>query len=32
MIVNSQKVSVDLLDKKSGIYSDRPYLAMGGDL
>ena len=32
MIVNSQKVAVDLLDRRSAYYSDRPYLAMGGDL
>jgi len=32
VILNSQKAAVDLLDKRSATYSDRPYLAMGGDL
>ncbi|KZS88921.1 cytochrome P450 [Sistotremastrum niveocremeum HHB9708] len=31
-ILNSREAAVDLLEKKSSIYSDRPYLAMGGDL
>ncbi|KDR76422.1 hypothetical protein GALMADRAFT_444741 [Galerina marginata CBS 339.88] len=32
IIVNSIKVTKDLLEKRSSIYSDRPHLAMAGDL
>ncbi|KAL0580912.1 hypothetical protein V5O48_001106 [Marasmius crinis-equi] len=32
IILNSLKTSVDMLDKKSSIYSDRPVLQMGGEL
>ncbi|KAE9404451.1 cytochrome P450 [Gymnopus androsaceus JB14] len=32
IILNSAKVAVDLLDKRSSIYSDRPVLQMGGEL
>jgi len=32
IVLNSAKVAVELLEKRSSIYSDRPYLAMGGDL
>ncbi|KAJ3821601.1 cytochrome P450 [Lentinula raphanica] len=32
IILNSTKVAVDLLDKRSSIYSDRPVLQMGGEL
>jgi len=32
IILNSQKAAVDLLDKRSSIYSDRPVLMMGGEL
>ncbi|KAF5393735.1 hypothetical protein D9757_000328 [Collybiopsis confluens] len=32
IILNSAKVAVDLLDKRSSIYSDRPSLQMAGEL
>jgi hypothetical protein len=32
VILNSAKAAVDLLHKRSSIYSDRPYMAMGGEL
>jgi len=32
IIINSAKVAFEMLDKKSGIYSDRPVLQMGGEL
>ena len=32
VIVNSVKTAVELLEKKSRIYSDRPFFAMGGEL
>lgn len=32
VILNSAKAAFDLLHKRSSIYSDRPYMAMGGDL
>ncbi|KDR83471.1 hypothetical protein GALMADRAFT_645322 [Galerina marginata CBS 339.88] len=32
IILNSARVASDMLDKKSGIYSDRPVLQMGGEL
>ena len=32
IIVNSSKTAVDLMDKKSAIYSDRPVMPMGGEL
>ncbi|KAJ3936904.1 MAG: cytochrome P450 [Lentinula lateritia] len=32
IILSSAKVAVDLLDKRSSIYSDRPVLQMGGEL
>ncbi|KAG6333886.1 hypothetical protein ID866_5199 [Astraeus odoratus] len=32
IIVNNVKTAVDMLDKKSSIYSDRPVLPMGGEL
>ncbi len=32
IILNSAKVAVEMLDKKSAIYSDRPVLQMGGEL
>ncbi|KAI0321920.1 cytochrome P450 [Amylostereum chailletii] len=32
IIVNSYRVAVELLEKKSHIYSDRPVLVMGGEL
>lgn len=32
MVLNSVKVAVELLDKKSSKYSDRPILPMGGEL
>ncbi|KIM45959.1 hypothetical protein M413DRAFT_298764 [Hebeloma cylindrosporum] len=32
IILNSAKVAIDMLDKKSAIYSDRPTLQMGGEL
>ena len=32
IILNSAKAAIDLLDKRSSIYSDRPYSAMAGDL
>lgn len=32
VVVNSQKIAIDLMEKRSKIYSDRPYLAMAGDL
>jgi hypothetical protein len=32
LIINTQRIALDLLEKRSAIYSDRPYLAMGGDL
>jgi len=32
IILNSAKAAIDLLDKRSSIYSDRPYVAMAGDL
>ncbi len=32
VILNSAQAAVDVLDKKSAIYSDRPVLQMGGEL
>jgi hypothetical protein len=32
VILNSAKAAFDLLHKRSSIYSDRPYMAMGGEL
>lgn len=32
VIINSTSVASEMLDKKSGIYSDRPFLMMGGEL
>lgn len=32
IIVNSAKTAMDMMDKKSGIYSDRPVMPMGGEL
>ncbi|KAK0484843.1 cytochrome P450 [Armillaria novae-zelandiae] len=32
IVLNSEKIAVDLLDKKSSIYSDRPTIQMGGEL
>ncbi|KAF8581539.1 cytochrome P450 [Ramaria rubella] len=32
VILNSPQAAKDLLHKRSSIYSDRPYMAMGGDL
>lgn len=32
VVLNSVKVAVELLDKKSSKYSDRPILPMGGEL
>ncbi|KAK0205274.1 cytochrome P450 [Desarmillaria ectypa] len=32
IILNSAKTAMDLLDKKSSIYSDRPLISMGGEL
>ncbi|KAF9036068.1 cytochrome P450 [Hymenopellis radicata] len=32
VILNSAQAAVDMLDKKSSIYSDRPVLQMGGEL
>lgn len=28
IVINSQEVAIDLLDKRASIYSDRPYLTM----
>ncbi|KAG6333885.1 hypothetical protein ID866_5198 [Astraeus odoratus] len=32
IILNNAKVAIEMLDKKSSIYSDRPVLPMGGEL
>jgi len=32
IILNSHKAAVDLLDKRSATYSDRPVLMMGGEI
>ena len=32
VIINSHKAAVELLEKKSAIYSDRPRLVMAGEL
>jgi hypothetical protein len=32
IVVNSSKTAIDILDKKSAIYSDRPVMPMGGEL
>ena len=32
IIVNSAKTAIEMLDKKSSIYSDRPIMQMGGEL
>ena len=32
IIVNSSKTAMDMMDKKSAIYSDRPVMQMGGEL
>lgn len=32
VVINSAQVAVDMLDKKSAIYSDRPTLQMAGEL
>ena len=32
VVLNSSKAAIDLLHKRSSIYSDRPYFAMGGEL
>ena len=31
LVINSQRVAVDLLEKRSNIYSDRPRYISGGD-
>jgi hypothetical protein len=32
IILNSSKTAIDMMDKKSAIYSDRPVMPMGGEL
>ena len=32
IILNSSKTAIDLLDKRSAIYSNRPILMMGGEI
>lgn len=32
LIVNSAQLAIDMLEKRSGIYSDRPSMEMGGEL
>jgi hypothetical protein len=32
VVLNSAKAANDLLDKRSSIYSDRPHMAMAGEL
>jgi cytochrome P450 len=32
IIINSSELAIDMLNKKSAIYSDRPVLQMGGEL
>jgi len=32
IVVNSAKTAIDMMDKKSAIYSDRPVMPMGGEL
>lgn len=32
IIVNKAKTAIDMMDKKSAIYSDRPVMQMGGEL
>jgi len=32
IIINSAKIAVEMLDKKSSLYADRPVLQMGGEL
>jgi hypothetical protein len=32
IVLNSVKAAIELLDKKSAVYSDRPVLTMGGEL
>ena len=32
MVINSLDVAREILDNRSAIYSDRPYLVMGGEL
>ena len=32
IILNSAKAAIDILDKRSSIYSDRPYFTMAGEL
>ena len=32
IILNSSKVAIDLLDKRSAIYSNRPIIMMGGEI
>ena len=32
IVVNSAKIAIDMMDKKSAIYSDRPVMPMGGEL
>jgi hypothetical protein len=32
IILNSSQAAVEMLDKKSSIYSDRPIIPMGGEL
>ncbi|CAA7266287.1 unnamed protein product [Cyclocybe aegerita] len=32
IILNSAEVAIDMLDKKSSVYSDRPVMQMGGEL
>ena len=31
LVINSQRVAVDLLEKRSNIYSDRPHYISAGD-
>jgi hypothetical protein len=32
LVINSQRVAVDLLEKRSNIYSDRPKFISAGDI
>ena len=32
IVVNKAKTAIDMMDKKSAIYSDRPVMQMGGEL
>ena len=31
LVINSQRVAIDLLEKRSNIYSDRPHYISAGD-